>query len=54
MISSFIARFIWPEKGNNRTWIAFSIDIEQELLYISFVLYFKFNNIRLQNLLNKC
>lgn len=36
MILSFITRFIWPKKGNNRTWIAFSIDIEQELLNISF------------------
>lgn len=36
MILSFITRLIWPEKGNNRTWIAFSINIEQELLNISF------------------
>lgn len=40
MILSFITRFVWPEKGNNRTWIAFSINIEQELLNISFFYIF--------------
>lgn len=41
IILSFIARFIWPEKGNNRAWIAFSIklNIEQESLKISFSIF---------------
>lgn len=53
MIVSFITRFIWPENGNNRTWIAFSINVEQELLNISFFYIFNLSIYRITEFIEK-
>lgn len=53
MILSFITLLIWPEKGNNRTWIAFSINIEQELLNISFFYIFNLSIYRITEFIEK-
>lgn len=53
MVVSFITRFIWPENGNNRTWIAFSINIEQELLNISFFYIFNLSIYRITEFIEK-